>query len=92
MPEIIAQLIASGRAVDLILGFMVVEGLALAAYQRVTGRGIAPASLAANLIAGGSILLALRAMQSGWGPAAIGACLAVSFAAHLADLRSRWRS
>ena len=35
-----AELVASGRIVDLIIGLMVVEGLVLAIHHRRTGRGI----------------------------------------------------
>ena len=85
------SLFASGRFVDVILTFMVIEGAVLIAYQRATGRGIAPLALIANLLAGGGILLALRATLSGWGAGASSAFLAVSFAAHLTDLQRRWR-
>ena len=87
-----ATAFSSGRFVDAILVFMVLEGMALIAYQRATGRGIAPAALLANLLAGGGILLALRATLAGWSLPVIGACLGLSFAAHVADLQRRWRS
>jgi hypothetical protein len=89
--DTLASLYSSGRFVDVILAFMVAEGLLLVAYQRLTGRGIAPVAVVANLLAGGGILLALRATLSGWGTAAVAACMAVSFAAHLTDLQRRWR-
>jgi hypothetical protein len=92
MPEIVASYLSSGRLIDLILAFMLIEGIALIAYQRVTKRGIAPASLIKNLLAGGCILLAFRAALAGWGIGAITACLGLSFAAHLADLQDRWKS
>lgn len=84
-------LFASGRAVDAILLLMVLEGVALIAYARATGRGIAPAAVVANLTSGAALLLALRAAMSGWGATAVAACLMVSFAAHVADLARRWR-
>ncbi len=85
-------LVTGGLFVDIILAFMVAEGLALVAYHHMTGRGIAPAAVIANLLAGGGLLLALRAMLGGWGLPAIAACFALSLAAHLTDLQRRWRS
>lgn len=83
-------LFASGRVVDLILVFTVLEGLALVAYHRRTGRGPTPADLLGNLASGVALMLALRGALVGawWGW--IGLCLAGSLLAHLADLRRRW--
>ena len=89
--ETLTALFTSGQFVDAILAFMVLEGVVLIAYHRTTGRGIAPAALIANLLAGGGILLALRATLSGWGNSAVAACMTLSFAAHVADLQRRWR-
>jgi hypothetical protein len=85
-----SDLFASGRIVDLILGLMVIEGVVLFAYHRTTGRGIAPAVVIPNLVAGGALLLALRGALVGasWGWIAL--CLAAGLVAHLADLRHRW--
>jgi hypothetical protein len=76
--------------VDAILIFMVLEGLALVAYRHWTGRGIAPFSVLANLLAGGGILLALRAYLSNADPLVIMACFGLSFIAHCADISHRW--
>jgi hypothetical protein len=76
--------------VDAILAFMVIEGLALVAYQHWTGRGIAPFSVLANLLAGGGILLALRAYLASADPILIMACFGLSFIAHCADIKHRW--
>jgi uncharacterized protein involved in response to NO len=76
--------------VDAILIFMVIEGFALVAYQQWTGRGIAPFSVLANLLAGGGILLALRAYLASADPILIIACFGLSFIAHCADIRHRW--
>lgn len=85
-------LFANGRIVDLILGLTVLEAVALVAYHRRTGRGVSPADLLGNLLAGACLLLALRGALVGawWGWIAL--CLSASLLAHLADLRSRWRT
>lgn len=87
-----AALFASGRVVDLILGLTLLEGLALALLHRRTGRGVAPADLVPNLLAGACLLLAVRGALTGawWGWVAL--LLAASLLAHLADLRRRWRA
>ncbi len=79
-----------GRVIDLILGLMVVEAIALAVLYRRTGRGIAPARLLPNLFAGAFLLLALRASLTGAGATAIGSWLALGLVGHLADLALRW--
>lgn len=86
------ELFASGRIVDLILALMMLEGALLLAYRLRTGRGLAPADLAVNLLAGACLLLALRGalVGAGWGWIAI--CLAAALPAHLADLRRRFSS
>jgi len=88
----VTEFFASGHAIDLILGLMVLETLALALYHWKTGRGIAPSDLLVNLLPGAFLLLALRSalVQAGWGW--IPLCLTAALLAHLADLRRRWRS
>jgi len=86
------QLFANGHVVDLILGLMVAEALALIIYRRRTGRGIAPLDLVGNLLAGLCLLLALRAalVDAAWGW--IAAWLSVALIAHLLDLQRRWKT
>jgi hypothetical protein len=84
--------IASGRIVDVILALMLAEAVFLAAYTTRTGGGVAFADIAINLVAGASLLLAVRAALVGAAPQWLIACLLVSLAAHGADLRRRWRS
>ena len=87
-----SQLFVGGRIVDLILGLMVVEALALIVHHRWTGRGIAPLDLLGNLLAGLCLLLALRAALVGatWGW--IATWLSVALVAHLIDLQRRWKT
>ena len=85
------ELFASGRVVGLILGLMLLEGVALAAWHRRTGRGIAPLDLAPNLAAGAMLLLAVRAALVSPDPLAPAPYLSVALLAHLVDLARRWR-
>jgi hypothetical protein len=85
-----ADLFATGRIVDLILGLMALEAAALAAFHRMTGRGVPLAQLLTNMAAGACLLLALRAALTGAGWAMIAGALAAALMAHLVDLRSRW--
>jgi hypothetical protein len=85
-----AELFASGRLVDLILLLVVLQTIALGLYWRWTRRGIAPADLVPNVIAGACLLLALRLTLSGAGWMACCASLAAAGLAHLVDLRRRW--
>jgi hypothetical protein len=84
-----AEMFASGRIVDLILAFTVLEGIALAGYRRWTGRGLAAAGVARTLLPGMCLLLALRAALMGawWGW--IAACLLAALVTHLVDLGLR---
>jgi hypothetical protein len=84
-----ADLFASGWIVVLVVAFVALEAVVLAVYHRRTGRGVAPADLVPNLLAGVGLLLALGGALAGlwWGW--IAAALAGSLAAHVVDLRRR---
>ena len=77
--------------IDWILAGMGVEAVALAIYHRQSGRGPAGRSILPNIAAGAMLLLGMRAALVGawWGW--VSACLLGGLAAHLADLRQRWR-
>jgi hypothetical protein len=85
-----ADLFASGRVIDLILGLVVVEVAALALWRQF-GAGPALGGLAANLASGGFLLLAVRAalVDASWQWVAL--ALLGSLLAHLADLYCRQR-
>jgi hypothetical protein len=83
------SLVASGRIVDLILLFMLVEAAALLVYRRLTGRGLKPLNLALTLLPGLFLLLALRAGLTGDAWTAVLAWLGAALLAHLADLLRR---
>lgn len=78
-------------AIDWIIGFVALEGLALCGYHRITGRGPAPRDFIGGLVAGLCLMLAVRAVLHHASPIWLGLALSTSFLAHLADLRSRWR-
>jgi len=81
---------AGGAIVNLILALVVVEFIALAWWRVRRGRGVPIASLAVNLAAGGSLLLALRAGLAG-DQTMILVWLAAAGLAHAADVALRWR-
>jgi hypothetical protein len=80
----------SGRVIELILGLMLLEAVALVLWHQRTGRGIAPLDLCINLCAGALLLLALRAAIVASDPLAAAPFLAAALVAHIADLARRW--
>ena len=85
------EFLSGVHAVDLILAIVAVEVVAITAYWHATHRGIAPASLLPNLLAGALLLAALRLALSGYSWPWYTACLALAGLANVADLRQRWR-
>ena len=87
--NILEQLIASGRIVDIMLGFFVLEIAALLIFR---GKQIRFLPLLANIGAGGSLMLALRASltDAGWMWIAVWLIAAMVF--HVAYLNYRLRS
>lgn len=86
-----AEFFASGRVADLILLMLVLEGVALGAYHRRTGRGIALRTILPFLLAGAAFALSLRAALTGAGWPLVALPLMGAFGAHLWDLAARWR-
>lgn len=86
-----ADLLASGRLIDLILALVAVEAVALSLYWRSVHRGVALADWLPNLLAGALLLLALRLSIGGADWMKICACLAAAGLAHVVDLTRRWR-
>lgn len=83
------QLITSGRITDIILVVIAAETILVGLYFWWKGRPLALIAFAASGLAGGSLVLALRAVlrESGWGYVAI--YLFAALLAHLADLALR---
>lgn len=86
-----SEFLASVRVVDLVLVVVGLELLGISLYWRATRRGIAPARLLPNLLAGASLLLALRLALSDFAWPWYTACLAIAGIANVTDLRQRWR-
>jgi hypothetical protein len=84
-------LIQSGRVADLVLICLAAEALVLLMRRRLTGRGPGAADVAAIILPGVFLALALRFALAGpawpWVPVA----LAGALAAHLYDLGRRLR-
>jgi hypothetical protein len=87
-----AELFASGRLIDLILGLVLIEAAVLTGFHRLTGKGVAPRDLVGLLLAGSFLLLAVRAALVGAAWVWVGLWLTLALFAHLADLTMRWRS
>ena len=86
----LSSIISSGRIVDIMVVFIVIEVAALIYYWRRTGRGIPAIPLFANVGAGGSLMLALGATLKGYGTGVIALCLISSLVFHVTDLVLRW--
>jgi len=80
-----------GSTIDFILAGIGLEAVVLLALRRFTGSGTAGGALAANLVAGASLLFALRLALAADGTVAwIPICLLVALVAHAVDLAMRW--
>ncbi|MEI8302362.1 MAG: hypothetical protein WCG13_03660 [Burkholderiales bacterium] len=77
--------------VDAVIAFTLLETVALLAWHRYSGRGIAPRPLLSTMASGLTLMAALRAVTAGapW-PWLVG-CLMAAGVAHAIDLRVRWR-
>lgn len=87
-----AELIRSGQVADLVLLCLALEAAGLAAYRWRTGRGLQITAVAALILPGVMLALALRAALTGawWGW--VGLSLAGALLAHVADLHQRLRA
>ena len=86
-----AELFATGRIVDLILGLVTLEAVGLLLYRRRTGRRPSAGDLLPNLLSGACLLLAVRFALVGAEWWAVAAALLAALGAHGLDLRQRWR-
>jgi len=84
------ELLASGRLVELLLAFVVLEAVLIIGYRSWRGDGIAPLPLLLNLAAGASLMLALNAAVTGSGSGAIAGWLVAALVFHVGDFAVRW--
>jgi len=76
---------------DALIVLVVIEAVALVAYHRATGGGVAPREFALHLLSGLALLLAWRSAAShGLGTAALGWLFAAGVL-HALELGRRWR-
>lgn len=84
-------LIESGKIVDIMVAFVMLELIVLLIYWRVKRRGVPALPLLANVGAGGSLMLALGAQLKGLGYLAVASCLVAALVFHVTDIALRWR-
>ena len=85
------SLVRSGHVADVILACLVIEAVALLAWHRVTGRGLSPRAVAALLLPGAFLVLALRFALTAAAWPLVAMVLVGALATHLWDLRERLR-
>jgi preprotein translocase subunit SecG len=88
--EAISAFVLSGRLVDIALGVVALEAIALILIHRATGKGFGIIDTLANLGSGACLMLGLRLAltQASW--ILIVAALSASLIVHLFDLYRRW--
>ena len=84
-----SALFSTGRVVDLILAFVFLEAVFIAVHRGKTGRGVRLREIAAGMLAGVFLLLALRCALVGERWPWIATWLLAALIAHLADLAGR---
>ena len=78
----------SARLIDFVILLTVLEGVGLAGYHAVTGRGLAPGHYALNMVSGLCLMLALRSVLADAGIFWMAGLVACAGLAHGADV---WR-
>ncbi|MBY0611295.1 MAG: hypothetical protein K2P80_03840 [Beijerinckiaceae bacterium] len=86
-----ADWFASGRIIDIVLLLVALEALALAFWRRRSGRSPSGLAMLPNLLAGASLMLALRFALTGMSWVWIALMMVVSLIAHAFDLAARLR-
>ena len=90
--DTLQQLVVSGRIVDLMIVFVVLELAVVDVYRRLRGSGVPTLSWLVNVGAGVSLMLALRAALSGSSWVWIAAFLVSALVFHVGDLLMRWQA
>jgi hypothetical protein len=86
----VESLLADGALVDLVIGFTVLEAVALLLYRRATGKGMAAHDFLGGLVSGLCLLLALRSALHAEGWLWVSFWLFASGVVHGVDLWRRW--
>ena len=89
--QFLEELVTSGRIVDVMLLFIVIEVAMILLIRRLTGGGIGAVPLLVNIGAGGSLMLALRADLTGAEWTWIAVFLVSALVFHVSDLAIRWQ-
>jgi hypothetical protein len=82
---------SSAQLVDVVMGIALLEAVALLAYFRVTGRGVAPLQFLPNLFSGLALMVGLRCVITGQPTRYLAVCLVVSGLLHCVGLWRSWR-
>ena len=85
-----SELFTSGLIADIMLVFMLIEGVVLIGFHFKTGRGLGPAEVFWLLLPGICLVLAMRAALAKASWAWIALAVSISLFAHLGDLRQRF--
>lgn len=89
--QLLEHLITSGQIVDIMLSVLAIETIWLIWRRRSTGRGPTIAAIITNAGAGGSLMLALKALFLGSSWPVLAAALLGSMFFHFSDVIMRWR-
>ena len=76
--------------VDAVIALTLIEGIALLAYRRLTGRGPAALDCIVNLLSGLCLMVALRCALGNAGWPWVVFWVAASGVAHAVDMKQRW--
>ena len=86
------EFLAGSALFDLVLAVLVLEAVLLLAWRGISGRGVPAADLLPPVLSGLFLLLAFRIWIGEGAWPLVGLSLLAALAAHLLDLRRRWRS
>jgi hypothetical protein len=90
--ETLQELILTGRIVDIMLVFIILEILVVLVIRNYRGGAVPPLPLLVNIGAGGSLMLALRVALTGSAWPLLAACLVSALIFHVLDLYLRWQA
>lgn len=85
----LASLFASGRIIDVILGLVMLEAVALVAWRVHGGGGLLLPPFFCNLASGAALMLAVRAALIGSDWTVVAFCLFASLMAHVGEVALR---